>query len=78
MTAAAAAVAAIPDLLPPDPKLRRKAFDVIRHVLSARGEIEGEVANRLQRVARLFGVDVGSPGVTALPVVRKTGRAKAS
>jgi hypothetical protein len=73
-----AAVEAIPNLLPPDAELRRKGIAVIRDVLSAAGELEPEVAERLQHVARLFAVDADYPGVTRLPTGKKTARAKAS
>jgi Protein of unknown function (DUF3141) len=52
-----ATLAAIPDLLPSDAGARRKGFAVVREVLSARGEIAGEAAKRLRRIAELFGVD---------------------
>jgi Protein of unknown function (DUF3141) len=48
---------AIPDLLPSDRDLRRKALAALRQVLSASGEIAGETAERLQRIAQLFGVE---------------------
>jgi Protein of unknown function (DUF3141) len=54
-----AGLAAIPRMLPPDMKSRRGAFDAIRAVLSAGGEISGESAKRLDRVAQLFGVSEG-------------------
>jgi pimeloyl-ACP methyl ester carboxylesterase len=53
------ALAAIPKLLPEDVNQRRAAFTAMRQVLSASGEITGERASRLQRVAALFGVDAG-------------------
>ena len=53
---AEAAVAAIPALLPKDADERRQAFATLRQVLSARGEISGEVAERLARIAQLFDV----------------------
>jgi hypothetical protein len=56
-----AALAAIPDLLPKELDTRRKAFGMLREVLSAAGEIHGEVADRLRQMARLFGLDAG-PG----------------
>jgi Protein of unknown function (DUF3141) len=74
---AEAALAAIPDLLPRDADARRKAFTAIRKVLSARGEITGEAAERLRRIARLFDVDarlVALPTMTA----RAAERSKAS
>jgi len=53
-----AALAAIPGLLPKDSEARRKAFGTLREVLSAGGEISGEVADRLRQVAGLFGIEV--------------------
>ena len=55
-----AALAAIPDLLPPDADSRKRAFALLRKVLSAAGEIKAETAERLQRIARLFGIDAGA------------------
>ncbi len=52
-----AAVAAIPALLPKDAETRRKAFALLREVLSAAGKIDGEVAERLRRAAVWFAVD---------------------
>jgi pimeloyl-ACP methyl ester carboxylesterase len=52
-----AALAAIPKLLPKSMDARRKAFAAIQEVLSASAGISGEVANRLKRVAGLFGLD---------------------
>ena len=51
------AVAAIPRLLPEDMNRRRAAFAAMREVLSASADITGERANRLRRVAELFGLD---------------------
>ncbi len=56
------ALAAIPRLLPEDIGQRRAALAAMREVLSAVGEISGERARRLQRVAALFGIDVGEQG----------------
>jgi hypothetical protein len=52
-----AAVAAIPDLLPKDPEIRRKAYSLMCEVLSAREEITGASADRLRRVAPWFSAD---------------------
>ena len=71
-----AALSAIPDLLPRDVEARRKAFAAIQKVLSARGEITGEAATRLQRVATLFDIDT-RPVVIPRPG-RTTEKAKAS
>ena len=51
------ALAAIPTLLPPDDETRIKAFDLIKEVMRARGEISAEDRTRMGEVARLFGVD---------------------
>jgi len=62
-----AALAAIPSMLPDDPETRRKAFDLISQVLSARGEYSPDDQDRIQRVGRLFGVDDRlSPGNLAI------------
>jgi len=71
-----ATLAAIPGLLPRDVEARRKAFAAIRKVLSARAEITGEVATRLQRIAQLF--DVDAPAVAVPRAIRAAERAKAS
>jgi hypothetical protein len=54
------AFAALPELLP-DPSLRRKTLAAVRGVLSAAGEISGEVAERLDRVARVLGIETRRP-----------------
>lgn len=53
------ALAAIPKMLPDDANQRRAAVDAVREVLSASEDITGERANRMKRVAELFGVDAG-------------------
>ena len=52
-----AALAALPSMLPPDSEKRLEAFNLIRQVLGARGEMSAEDRKRLSEVARLFGVD---------------------
>ena len=52
-----AALAAIPSLLPAGVEERQKGVATIRDILSARGEIAGEAANRLKHIIRLFGVE---------------------
>ena len=60
-----AAVAALPALIP-DAKSRRSTVAAVRRVLSAGGVITGEVAERLQRIAQVLGVeDVGSASAAA-------------
>ena len=51
------ALAAIPSLLPSDAEARHKAFDLIRQLLGARGELSSEDERRIGEVARLFGID---------------------
>ena len=53
------ALAAIPKLLPDDVNQRRTLVASMRDVLSASGEVTGERASRLQRIATLLGVEVG-------------------
>jgi pimeloyl-ACP methyl ester carboxylesterase len=58
-------LAAIPKLLPADIGERRKGLAAIRNVLSAAGEISGEAAERLKKVAALFETnDAGFPAIT--------------
>jgi pimeloyl-ACP methyl ester carboxylesterase len=56
-----ASLAAIPKMLPPEMESRRAALAAIRDVLSMAGDISGETASRLDRVAQLFGVGEGAP-----------------
>jgi hypothetical protein len=71
-----AALAAIPQLLPADRELRRKAFATLRQVVSARGEVTGEAAERFERVAKLFGVE--APAAVPLADRRSEKSRKAS
>jgi hypothetical protein len=76
-----ATLAAIPKLLPADVAVRRKGLAAIRNVLSASGEISGETAERLNKVASLFGIDEAEPlgaGAESVPFVSSADRAKAS
>jgi hypothetical protein len=50
-----ASLAAIPKMLPKNAEARRKGLATIRDILSASGEISGEVAKRLRSVTELFG-----------------------
>jgi pimeloyl-ACP methyl ester carboxylesterase len=75
----AAALAAIPSMLPPDTGTRAKAFDLIRQVLAARGAFSAEESARLSEIARLFGIDQGGvTDPTPFRQVRKERQAKAS
>lgn len=48
------AIAALPAMLPQDAAARAKAMAIIREVLAAAGDIDGESKARLQRIARIF------------------------
>ena len=56
------ALAAIPSMLPADADERRRALALLRKVVSARGELSGEVAKRMERVVGLFEAE-GSPSI---------------
>jgi hypothetical protein len=74
-----AAIASLPKLLPEDPEVRRKAFGLLREVLSVREAISGEVADRLRQAAPWFGVDPARAlDKVALATVTKIEGAKAS
>ena len=52
-----ATLEATPALMTPvDPALRRKAFNSIKNVLEAGGELTGDALKRLNRVEELFGL----------------------
>ena len=76
-----AALAAIPSMLPPDRQTRLAAFELVKQALGARGEFSAEDRKRMNEVARLFGVDAGSPAAPNLALVPSAGahgQAKAS
>lgn len=58
------ALAAIPKLLPDDVNQRRALVASMREVLSASGEVTGERASRLQRIATLLGVEMEEGSAT--------------
>jgi len=72
-----AALAAIPSMLPPEKEPREKAYDLIKQVLSARGELSADDKERMSEVARLFGLEGGGTR-THLREVPKKPQAKAS
>jgi hypothetical protein len=51
-----AALAALPDMLPAEPEVRRNAFNLITQVLSARGDLSDQDRERLDEIEQLFGV----------------------
>jgi hypothetical protein len=73
-----AALAAVPSMLPDDAEAKLKTFGLIEQVLTARGELSAEDRKRLQRVARLFGVDQGGAGRTPFRQTRTERQARAS
>jgi hypothetical protein len=74
-----AALAAIPSMLPSDTETRLKAFDLIKQVLEARGDLSADDKKRLNEVAQLFGVDEGGhAGPSPFRQIRKERQAKAS
>jgi Protein of unknown function (DUF3141) len=52
-----AALAAIPKMLPANAEARRNGLAAIFQILTASGDIVGEAAERLSRLARLFGLE---------------------
>jgi pimeloyl-ACP methyl ester carboxylesterase/uncharacterized tellurite resistance protein B-like protein len=58
------ALAAIPKLLPDDVNQRRALVASMHEVLSASGEVTGERASRLQRIATLLGVEMEEGSAT--------------
>jgi pimeloyl-ACP methyl ester carboxylesterase len=76
-----AALKAIPALLPSDVETRRKGLTTLREVLSVAGELTGEVARRMERIAGLFGSETEPgtiPTAPELPRTKKGERTKAS
>jgi hypothetical protein len=51
-----AALAAIPAMLPDDADVRRQAFEVIKRILGARGDLSSDEPTRLKAIARLFSI----------------------
>jgi len=58
----AAALAAIPRLLPSGAEERRKALATLREIVTARGELSEEGSSRMERITRLF--EAGAPRST--------------
>jgi pimeloyl-ACP methyl ester carboxylesterase len=76
-----AALAAIPSLLPRGAEARRKGLAVLREVVAARGKPSGEVADRMQRIERLFDIaeaPAAAANVAPLQTARKQDVPKAS
>jgi uncharacterized protein DUF3141 len=60
-----AALAAIPTLLPPEAEERRKALAILRQVTSVSGELTGQAAERMKRIAELFEAEKPRPRIVA-------------
>jgi hypothetical protein len=76
-----AALAALPSMFPADVETRHEAFDLVKQIMSACGPLSPEDNERLQRVARAFGLDEPSTVVRNLTVVasdRQEAQPKAS
>jgi pimeloyl-ACP methyl ester carboxylesterase len=72
-----AALAAIPSLLPADAQTRSEAFNAVRQVMAASGEISPEDEKRLNKIGRFFGI--GEEGATIrFPQIRRELQEKAS
>jgi hypothetical protein len=52
-----AALAAIPGMLPAEDETRRKAFDLIKQVMAARGTFSAADMERMLQIARLFSIE---------------------
>ena len=57
-----AALAALPSLLPADAQTRSEAFNIVKQVMAARGDISAEDNKTLSEIGRLFGI--GEEGAT--------------
>ncbi len=68
-----ASLAAIPSMLPAEPQARDKALGVLRQVLSVRGTIDGEMAERMKRIELLFGAERERVG-TVRSIARAAGK----
>ncbi|RUQ36315.1 MAG: DUF3141 domain-containing protein [Candidatus Competibacteraceae bacterium] len=57
------ALAAIPQMLPPDPAVRATALEAIRATVQAAGTLSGERAERLARIEKLFALEAAATPV---------------
>jgi hypothetical protein len=55
-----AALAAVPSLLPGDADTRNEAFNAVRQIMAACGEISAQDEKRLSEIGRLFGIGEGA------------------
>src|SRR5262249_16159960 len=64
------AVSAVPSMLPADPDMRRRGFELIEQVMGARGELSTEDRQRMLRIARAFDINdqvTTVPNLTIVP-----------
>jgi len=75
-----AALAALPSMLPTDVDTRRKAFDLVKQIMSACGPLSSEDNERMQRIAPAFGVEPSTTvrNLTVVALERQEAHAKAS
>jgi hypothetical protein len=74
-----ATLAAIPELLPDNAQLRAKGLAALSEILSAAGPMVGEVADRFERIAQLFGVVTEAAGIVpAAPTAAGRARGRLS
>jgi Protein of unknown function (DUF3141) len=55
-----ATLAAIASMMPADTDVRQKAFDIVKQIVGAVGELNADETERLARVAEWFGIDRGA------------------
>jgi hypothetical protein len=69
----AAALAAIPSMLPDETAPRREAFDLVKTVMTARGPLSDKDDERLREIAQLFGLaeSDGAPPVPLRPLANQ-------
>jgi pimeloyl-ACP methyl ester carboxylesterase len=72
-----ATLAAISSLVPPDADTRSEAFNVVKQIVAASGEISADDEKRLEEIGRLFGIREEGPTI-AFPQIRRELAAKAS
>jgi hypothetical protein len=67
-----AAMESLPTMMPPERETRVKALGLVKRILAVRNDISGEVAERLQRIERLFSVNQQRPAITPVTVLPLT------
>ena len=71
-----ASLAAIPSMLPSDTRTRSKAFDLVKEVMAAIGNVSPDDEKRLREIGGLFGLEQGE--AITVPFSRREIQAKAS